>query len=260
MDGKYSHYRRRRFGSSSRQRPGEQFVGFVQNHDQVANTSGGKRLPALVPLPAVKLAAVFTLCSPFLPLLFMGQEYAETAPFLYFTSFEDEGLAKAVREGRKREMSAHFPQDDFPDPQAPRTLEASRLDWSKPAQSLHAQILRLYHDLIALRKRHPCLHKPRKDLTEAQYEEEGQWLVLRRSDPSGSGAIILCNFSHRAQSLSLPASARALRLAVWTGGAAYGGNSAAPVPERVRANKKVSVRLDPSEAAVYVTEDTPGSR
>ena len=104
FDWKYSSYRQRRYGSSSKNRPGEQFVGFIQNHDQVANTSRGKRLSALVSLEQQKLAAVLTLCSPFLPLLFMGEEYGETAPFLFFTSFEDPHLVNAVREGRKREL------------------------------------------------------------------------------------------------------------------------------------------------------------
>ncbi len=89
FDWKYSRYRQRHHGSSSKDRPGEQFVGFIQNHDQIANTSRGKRLASLVSAGQLKLAAVLTLCSPFLPLLFMGEEYGETAPFFYFTSFED---------------------------------------------------------------------------------------------------------------------------------------------------------------------------
>src|SRR6478609_1388103 len=96
FDGRYSRYRRRRYGNSSHDRPGEQFVGFIQNHDQVANTGRGKRLSSLVSVPQQKLAALLTVCSPFLPLLFMGEEYAETAPFLYFTSFDDPRLAAAV--------------------------------------------------------------------------------------------------------------------------------------------------------------------
>ena len=118
-------------GSSSKDRPGEQFVGFIQNHDQIANTSRGKRLSSLVSAGQQKLAAVLTLCSPFLPLLFMGEEYGETAPFFYFTSFEDPGLATAVREGRKKEMGSHYSESEFADPQAPSTFERCKLDWSK---------------------------------------------------------------------------------------------------------------------------------
>ena len=166
FDWKYSRYRRRHHGSSSKDRPGEQFVGFIQNHDQIANTSRGKRLASLVSAGQVKLAAVLTLCSPFLPLLFMGEEYGETAPFFYFTSFEDHDLANAVREGRKRELGSHYSESDFADPQALSTFERCKLDWSKAAIAPHSGILGLYRDLIALRKRHPSLGNCRKDLTE----------------------------------------------------------------------------------------------
>ena len=174
FDWKYSRYRQRHYGSSSKDRPGEQFVGFIQNHDQVANTSRGKRLASLVSAGQQKLAAVLTLCSPFLPLLFMGEEYGETAPFFYFTSFEDRGLANAVREGRKRELGSHYSESDFADPQALTTFERCKLDWSKTAISPHAEILRLYRDLISLRKQHPSLGNCRKDLTEIQIDEQAR--------------------------------------------------------------------------------------
>ena len=136
FDWKYSRYRQRHFGSSSKDRPGEQFVGFIQNHDQIANTSRGKRLASLVSEGQVKLAAVLTLCSPFLPLLFMGEEYGETAPFFYFTGFKDTALANAVTEGRKRELGSHYSESEFADPQALSTFELCKLDWSKPSRSI----------------------------------------------------------------------------------------------------------------------------
>ena len=170
FDWKYSRYRRRHYGSSSKERPGEQFVGFIQNHDQIANTSRGKRLSTLVPAGQQRVAAVLTVCSPCLPLLFMGEEYGETAPFLYFTSFDDPDLAAAVTEGRKKELGTHYSESDFADPQAPDTFERCKLDWSKTAIFPHAEILRLYRDLITLRKRHPSLRNGRKDLTEIQFE------------------------------------------------------------------------------------------
>src|SRR6185312_10318577 len=194
FDWKYSRYRRRHFGSSSKDRPGEQLVDFIQNHDQIANTSRGKRLSTLVSAGQQKLAAVLTLCSPFLPLLFMGEEYGETAPFLYFTSFDDPGLAAAVREGRKKEMGSHYSESEFADPQAPGTFERCKLDWSKTVVSPHAEILRLYRDLISLRKQHLSLANCRKDLTEVQFDEHAMWLLMKRSDPSG-GALLALNFS-----------------------------------------------------------------
>jgi maltooligosyltrehalose trehalohydrolase len=252
LDRKYSRYRRRHYGSSSKDRPGEQFVGFIQNHDQVANTSRGKRLASLVPGGPQKLAAVLTLCSPFLPLLFMGEEYGETAPFLYFTSFEDSDLAAAVRQGRKREMGSHYSESDFADPQAQETFERCKLDWSKPSVSPHAQILRLYHDLIALRKRQPSLDNCRKDLTEIEFYEQAKWLVMRRSDPSGSGVLLLCNFSAERQTIPVAADSQTWCLVLWTGDANYGGSSEPPPPETFAPASKTHVPLAGFEVALYV--------
>jgi len=232
FDWRYSHYRRRHYGSSSKNRPGEQFVGFIQNHDQVANTSRGKRLSSLVSSGQQKLAAVLTLSSPFLPLLFMGEEYGETAPFLYFTSFDDPGLAAAVTAGRKKELGSHYSESEFADPQAPGTFEHCKLDWSKTEVSPHAEILRLYRDLISLRRRHLSLANCRKELTEIQFNEQRKWLLMKRSDPSGSGALLVFNFSSEAQSIPVLDSDHSWRLALWTGDAIYGGGSGPRPVER----------------------------
>jgi maltooligosyltrehalose trehalohydrolase len=252
FDWKYTRYRRRHFGSSSKDRPGEQFVGFIQNHDQIANTSRGKRLSSLLPAPQQKLVALLTVCSPFLPLLFMGEEYGETAPFLYFTSFDDPGLAAAVREGRKKEMGSHFSESEFADPQAPNTFERCKLDWSKTTVSPHAEILRLYRDLISLRKQHPSLANCRKDLTEVQFDEQAKWLVMKRSDPSGRAALLVCNFSREAQSIPVAACAHSRRLALWTGDAIYGG-SPEPYPiDTLAAGSHSRLLVAGFEAAIFV--------
>ena len=158
FDWKYSRYRQRHHGNSSKDRPGEQFVGFIQNHDQVANTSRGKRLASLVSAGEQKLAAVLTLCSPFLPLLFMGEEYGETAPFFYFTSFEDHDLANAVREGRKKELGSHYSESDFADPASAdhfRALQAGLVEDCDFASM--PKMLRLYprFDFFAEAARQP---------------------------------------------------------------------------------------------------------
>ncbi|MGH9537121.1 MAG: malto-oligosyltrehalose trehalohydrolase [Terriglobales bacterium] len=250
FDGKYSRYRRRHYGSSSKDRPGEQFVGFIQNHDQVANTSRGKRLSTLVSAGQRKLAAALTLCSPFLPLLFMGEEYGETAPFFFFTSFEDPDLVTAVREGRKKELGLHYSESDFADPQAQHTFDQCKLEWSKLSHSPHAETLRLYRDLIALRKQHLSLSNCRKDLTEIQLDEAGKSSVMKRSDPSGSAALLVCNFSNKEQSIPSLPEPRGWRLALWTGDAIYGGGSTLRPAETLSAPSEV--RLPAFEAAVYV--------
>jgi maltooligosyltrehalose trehalohydrolase len=194
-DGNYSAFRRRRFGSSSRDQPGQRFVAFLQNHDQVANTSQGSRLSRLVSLEQYKVAVSLLLCSPALPLLFMGEEFAETAPFQFFTSYGDPALARAVTEGRWRELDELARAGDFADPQALETFERSRISWSLIDDPEHHSMLRLYCELIALRKRWPCLGNGRKDLTRVDFDEQGRWLRMDRADPSGCQAVLLCNFS-----------------------------------------------------------------
>jgi maltooligosyltrehalose trehalohydrolase len=194
-DGGYSPYRRRHFGSSSRDVPGDRFVVFIQNHDQVANTSQGARLSRLVPAETYKIAATLMLCSPCLPLLFMGEEFAETNPFLYFISHGDSGLSRLVSEGRWKEFEEFTVAGDFVDPQIMEAFERSKINWSLLNDGKHTAILNLYCSLIRLRKRLPCLHNGRKDLTQVDADEAARWFRMERSDPSGCRAVLLCNFS-----------------------------------------------------------------
>jgi len=202
-DGIYSAYRQRRFGSSSKHEPGERFVAFIQNHDQVANTAQGFRLSELVSIEQSKLAAMLLVCSPFLPLLFMGEEFAEAAPFLYFTSHGDRALARAVSEGRRKEFAEFAGAGEFADPQAVETFARSRINWTLPVSGRHSEVLRFYRELIALRKRYPCLNNCRKDLTHVVADEDARLLRMERSDPSGSKALLVCNFSGNSAEFAL---------------------------------------------------------
>ena len=253
-DGKYSRYRRRRHGSSSKGRPGKQFVVCIQNHDQVANTSQGERLASLLSVEQQKLAAALLLCSPFLPLLFMGQEYGETSPFLFFTSYEDPKLVTAVREGRKQEYAAYYAETDFPDPQAETTYQRCKLDWARPGLSAHAEILRLYRDLLALRRQHACLSNCRKDMASMNLNEEAKWLVMHRTDPSGSSAILGCNFSAHANSVPIECRGQRWKLALWTGDSGYAASLSSPPPRDLAADAggKVFVTLAQFSAALYL--------
>ena len=125
--GEYSVYRRRRHGSSSRDITPHRFVAFAQNHDQVGNRLLGERLSRLVSFESLKLAAGAVILSPFTPLLFMGEEYGETAPFHYFVSHSDPDLIEAVRKGRLEEFAAFRWMGDPPDPQAEKTFQRSKL-------------------------------------------------------------------------------------------------------------------------------------
>ena len=139
--GEYSPFRKRRHGSSSKDRPGLQFVVFSQNHDQVGNRMRGERLSGLVPFEALKLAAGAVLLAPNIPLLFMGEEYGEKAPFLYFVSHGDKALIEAVRKGRNDEFKHFAWNGEPPDPQDERTFLASKINWEKRRQGEHAVLL-----------------------------------------------------------------------------------------------------------------------
>src|SRR5205085_9188062 len=236
-DGRMSAFRRKRHGTSSVERPGEQFVVCIQNHDQIANGYWGDRLAALVTLEQQKLAAALMLCAPNLPLLFMGQEWGELAPFLYFTSHTDAALAQGVREGRRKEYAAFVKEEGetaahlggFADPQAVATFEHSKLVWSRLGETPHAELLRFYRDLIALRKEHTCLSNCDKALTVVAFDEARRWLVLRRGDRDGSAALLLCNLCAEAQTIPCSmAQGESFRLALWSGAQIYGRTTQCP--------------------------------
>jgi maltooligosyltrehalose trehalohydrolase len=176
--GDYSHHRKRRHGAKAIDRAPSQFVVFSQNHDQVGNRMLGDRLGHLIPFAAQKLAAAATLLSPSIPLLFMGEEYGETAPFLFFISHGDEQLVEAVRAGRKREFADFHQSGEPEDPQAIATFEKSKLNWELRHQAPHRQLWQFYQKLLQMRTHHPALNAP-GDL-EASVLDSTPVLRLRR--------------------------------------------------------------------------------
>jgi maltooligosyltrehalose trehalohydrolase len=177
-DGRYSPYRRRRYGRPAADLPNDRFVVCIQNHDQVGNRAAGERLSGLVGPAALRLGAAVLLLSPYIPLLFMGEEYGETNPFLYFVSHGDPGLVEAVREGRRQEFAAFGWTGKVPDPQAESTFARSRLDWSRVAQPYHAALKELYTDLLQLRRREPAL-RPGGASVSVSHEESAEWVSCR---------------------------------------------------------------------------------
>lgn len=194
FDGNYSPHRRRRHGRPPDGVAKSQLVVFAQNHDQVGNRARGERLANLVGIAELHQIAALTLLSPFVPLLFQGEEWGTERPFLYFTDHQDIELARSVTEGRKREFSAfQSHQEDVPDPQAESTFLASRLAWEEREQERHSEILSWYQQLLSLRRDYSLF---RADVpVEVEIDENKRWLVLRR----GSLAAYL-NFSAEAQS------------------------------------------------------------
>lgn len=159
LDGGYSRHRDCCHGGPVYGLPGDRFVVCLQNHDQVGNRAAGERLGSLIPAPAQRLAACLLLLAPHLPLLFMGEEYGEPQPFLFFCSFDDADLVESIRTGRCREFEPFHTQDAVPDPQAVATFEASRLSWSWDADPHRAGLRRLYQDLLQARRRWPALRE-----------------------------------------------------------------------------------------------------
>jgi maltooligosyltrehalose trehalohydrolase len=181
-DGQYSPHRKRRFGAPAGDLPPEAFVVFTQNHDQVGNRALGDR-PAAAFRP---LAALCTLLSPYVPMLWQGEEYGEPAPFQFFSDHIDEEIAEATREGRKREFEAFasFAGADVPDPQDPRTFMNSKLTRERD-QDTQA----MYKALLEARR-----HLPSGDVDHVSFDEDGRWLHVQR------GAFtIVANFSADAE-------------------------------------------------------------
>ncbi len=180
-DGTYSPHRQRVHGQPPAGLAGSQFVVCTQNHDQVGNRAAGERSSGLMSEGRLRVAAALLLTSPFVPMLFQGEEWGASTPFQYFTSHPDPGLGQKVSEGRRQEF-ASFGWDpaDVPDPQDPATFERSRLDWAEPAAGPHAALLDWYRELIALRGRLAELTDPRLDRVKTAYDQEAGWLIVRR--------------------------------------------------------------------------------
>ncbi len=158
--GRYSPHRGRTVGRPARDVPYERFVSCVQNHDQVGNRMLGERQSQLLTFEQRKVSAAALCLLPFTPMLWMGQEYGETAPFQYFVSHTDPDLVEAVRTGRRREFAYFADQGEAPDPQAPETFARSRLDWSQRETGEHASLLALYRELLDLRRVVPAIAGP----------------------------------------------------------------------------------------------------
>ena len=163
--GAYSRHRNRRHGGSSVGLPREKFVVAIQNHDQVGNRAVGDRLATALSPERHRLAAALLLLSPYVPLIFMGQEYGETNPFQYFVSHSEPGLVDAVRTGRRQEFASFGWVDDVPDPQSEETFRRSVLDRTKTDHPDHASIFAFYRDLLALRNEEPMLRPDAADLS-----------------------------------------------------------------------------------------------
>jgi maltooligosyltrehalose trehalohydrolase len=210
FQGESSEYFGRKRGTPSADLPGERFVICVQNHDQVGNRAQGDRLSTIVPFEAVKLAAALMLAAPAIPLLFMGEEYGETAPFQFFTSFLDRNLAEAVRKGRTEEFSRFAWAGAVPDPGDPGTFVRSRLNHTLAGAPRHRELYQYYRRWLALRREHPALGTRGKPRTRAHVDPSGSVLTLERDAERGPGIRVIANLTAEERPFKAPAGWRVL--------------------------------------------------
>lgn len=190
--GQYSRFRKRRHGNSPKGRPSSQFIVFSQSHDQVGNRMAGDRTSLTLSFEQLKLAAGVVIFSPFVPLIFMGEEYGETAPFRYFTSHSDNDLGRAVRQGREKEFASFKWNGEVPDPQDEKTFIDSRLNRHLFREGTHGILFTFYRELIGLRKDIPVLRDPVNENMEATTLDDKAFYVRRWV--SGDEVFILYNF------------------------------------------------------------------
>jgi maltooligosyltrehalose trehalohydrolase len=171
----------------------------MQNHDQVGNRLMGERIAALLPPAKVRLAAAATILAPFVPMLFMGEEYGETAPFQYFTSHSDPDLIEAVRKGRREEFDDFIWEGEPPDPHDEETFRRSKLNSSLRERDEHAEMWELYRTLLALRRETPALRNLDLGAVETHADDERRVLLVRRGD-----TLTAFNFAEEPQTVKLP--------------------------------------------------------
>jgi maltooligosyltrehalose trehalohydrolase len=183
---------------------GRHFVVAAQNHDQVGNRPRGDRLAASLPPEALRLAAAATILSPFVPLLFMGEEYAEFAPFEYFTSFPDEPLGRDVFRGRLRELRDFGWKGRPDDPQDPSTFRRSKLRWERSLRGRGARMRKYVQALLTARREVPALADDALHAVTTAVDSKERTLVVRRSHRQGDALLVL-RFSSEPGPIALPA-------------------------------------------------------
>ena len=199
--GQYAKFWRTRRGSSSQHLPAERFVVYAQNHDQVGNRAEGERLTQMVSFEKLKITAGAVLLSANIPLLFMGEEYGELAPFQYFVSHGDPQLIEAVRRGRREEFSQFRWPSEIPDPQSEETFLRSKLHWNVQASGQQQVLRRFYQKLLRLRRDVPAFAKLDKHSLRVTSSEK---ILFMERWHASSRAMVLFHFSDTPGEWTLP--------------------------------------------------------
>jgi maltooligosyltrehalose trehalohydrolase len=250
--GRYSAHRMRRHGNSAALVPGSALVVFSQNHDQVGNRMLGERLSQLVDFECIKLAAGAVILSPFLPLLFMGEEYGETAPFQYFVSHGDAQLVEAVRKGRREEFSRFAWQGEMPDPQAEETFVRARLDWNLRTQGRHRILHDFYAELLRLRREHPPLARLDRSALDVNVALGATVIFLRRWCEDRQ-AVAVFNFGSTEVKVTAPMPAGKWRKLLdsaetrWEGGGSR-------IPDSIAGDGHPALTISPTSFSLLLNE------
>ena len=252
FSGEYSPFRKRRHGTSSRDLPPRKFVVFAQNHDQVGNRMLGDRLPHSASFEQLKLAAGMVLLSPFIPLLFMGEEYGETAPFPYFVSHSDPDLIEAVRRGRRAEFAAFEWQGEVPDPQDESTFLSAKLRHELRDGGEHKAVLEFYRELIMLRKSVPALARANKDNMKVIGYSDEKILAVERWCGEDR-ALMLVNLRDDTSSIQLPLSAGRWRKIIDSAAPRWRGKGGT-LPDVWDSGENLSLALGAHTVALYRRE------
>lgn len=245
--GQYSPDRHRCHGNSSAAEPAHQFIICAQNHDQVGNRLLGDRLSQLTPFEGLKLSASAVLLSPYIPLLFMGEEYGEVAPFFYFISHSDRKLVDAIKQSKAEEFEAVGSTGKAYDPQLPEIFYQCKLNWEQQQQAHHAVLWKFYQRLIQLRRSQPALKKLDKTSLEVSVDEPARLLLIRRWAAENQVLMVL-NFSDRVTPFSAPQSTTSWQKILDTADAEWHGPGAT-MPDILTADQ--SVTAQPQSFTLY---------
>ncbi|MCE7042888.1 malto-oligosyltrehalose trehalohydrolase [Dyadobacter sp. CY312] len=244
-DGAFSEHRKKVFGMKT-ENSGEQFVVFSQNHDHVGNRMLGERTSQLVSFEMQKVLAGAVLVSPYLPLLFMGEEYGEKNPFQYFVSHTDPEIVEMVRKGRKKEFEAFHMDGEAPDPVLEETFERSKLNWELIEKEPHQTMLNYYKELIATRKSQPPLCVLNRKKVSVEHNTATQVIVLRRQHKV-QDVICLMNFSAEMQEVEVSLYAASWRKLLGSSDLQWGGSQDMPA----QVSGELALILPPESITLY---------
>jgi maltooligosyltrehalose trehalohydrolase len=245
-DGQFSPHRKKNFGVKAEENKGSQFVVFSQNHDQVGNRMLGERTSVLASFEMQKLMAGAVLLSPYIPLLFMGEEWSEPHPFLYFVSHTDPQLAEAVRKGRTEEFAAFYTEGEAPDPLAEETFLQSKLQWNLLDQEPHRTMFQFYQKLIAIRKQQPALYHLERNQLSVEIIGDKNVLLLKRWHHE-QHVFCFQNFSSVQQTVKVPQQPGLWQLLMNSAAPEWKGPAVAPLS--VSSNERIV--LQPESFILY---------